>query len=299
MNGKNTLAVRGALVASVILAVAAGACGGGGQEDPAADEQVPESQQFATNPFELEPGLAIATMTHYGEGDFAVNLLSTNQEETERTPGPIEFSGGPNDEPNDESNTEVAIALADETGPVQVSRAVKATVEGRHVLDVKADGPWEIEVEQPQPSSAPKMTSFSGGDDAATPFFWLSGGLKTITMNTQAQGEGTTAVSLLDKDGNAVNFSSVSEGKDQSDPSLPSTASGTVDVPQDGIYLFDVRSDGLWRIEIAEGEQPVHADAERPTGKILGNVPSETLVSALVGIVLALTVLFLGSRGRV
>ena len=297
MNAKNTLAICGALVASVVLAVAASACGGGGQEDPAEDEQVPESQLFATGHFELEPGLAIATMTHYGEGDFVVTLLSTNQEETERTPGPIEFSGGPNDEPNDESNTEVAIALADETGPVQVSRAVKARVEGRHVLDVKADGPWEIEVEQPQPSSAPKMTSFSGGDDAATPFFWLSGGLKTITMITQ--GKGTSAVSLLDKDGIVVNFSSVSEGYDQSGPSLPATASATVDVPQDGIYLFDVRSDGLWKIEIAEGEQPVRDDAEPPWGKIMGGVPSETWVSALVGIVLALTVLFFGSRGRV
>ena len=297
MNAKNTLAICGALVASVVLAVAAGACGGGGQEDPAEDEQVPESQLFATGHFELEPGLAIATMTHYGEGDFVVTLLSTNQEETERTPGPIEFSGGPNDEPNDESNTEVAIALADETGPVQVSRAVNAPVEGRHVLDVKADGPWEVEVEQPRPSSAPTMTSFSGGDDAATPFFWLSGGLKTITMNTQ--GKGTSAVSLLDKDGNVVNFSSVSEGYDQSGPSLPATASATVDVPQDGIYLFDVRSDGLWKIEIAEGEQPVRDNAEPPWGKIMGGVPSETWVSALVGIVLALTVLFFGSRGRV
>jgi hypothetical protein len=297
MNAKNTLAICGALVASVVLAVAASACGGSGQEDPAEDEQVPESQLFATGPFELEPGLAIATMTHYGEGDFVVTLLSTNQEETERTPGPIEFSGGPNDEPNDESNTEVAIALADETGPVQVSRAVNAPVEGRHVLDVKADGPWEVEVEQPRPSSAPTMTSFSGGDDAATPFFWLSGGLKSITMNTQ--GKGLSAVSLLDKDGNVVNFSSVSEGYDQSGPSLPATASATVDVPQDGIYLFDVRSDGLWKIEIAEGEQPVRDDAEPPWGKIMGGVPSETWVSALVGIVLALTVLFLGSRGRV
>jgi hypothetical protein len=297
MNAKNTLAICGALVASVVLAVAAGACGGGGQEDPAEDEHVPESQLFATGPFELEPGLAIATMTHYGEGNFVVTLLSTNQEETERTPGPIEFSGGPNDEPNDESNTEVAIALADETGPVQVSRAVNAPVEGRHVLDVKADGPWEVEVEQPRPSSAPTMTSFSGGDDAATPFFWLSGGLKTITMNTQ--GKGTSAVSLLDKDGNVVNFSSVSEGYDQSGPSLPATASATVDVPQDGIYLFDVRSDGLWKIEIAEGEQPVRDNAEPPWGKIMGGVPSETWVSALVGIVLALTVLFFGSRGRV
>jgi hypothetical protein len=140
------------------------------------------------------------------------------------------------------------------------------------------------------------MTSFTGGDDAATPFFWLSGGFKTITMNTQ--GKGTSAVSLLDKDGNPVSFSSVSEGNDQSNPSLPSTASATVDVPQDGIYVFDVRSDGLWRIEIAEGEQPVRDDAEPSWGQIMGSVPPETLVSALVGIMLGLTVLFLGSRGR-
>ena len=60
---------------SVALIAIAGACG-------SVEEQPPESQLFATDPFGLESGLAIVEMTHQGEGDFAVALLSATQEET-------------------------------------------------------------------------------------------------------------------------------------------------------------------------------------------------------------------------
>ena len=64
---------------SVALIAIAAACG-------SEEEQPPESQLFATDPFGLESGLAIVEMTHQGEGDFAVALLSATQEETAVTP---------------------------------------------------------------------------------------------------------------------------------------------------------------------------------------------------------------------
>src|SRR5204862_18883 len=78
------------------------------------EDENPKSQLFATDPFGLESGLAIVKMSHQGKGDFIVNLLSANQEETAEAPEPVEFSG----DKNGGSNTEVAIALADETGSV-------------------------------------------------------------------------------------------------------------------------------------------------------------------------------------
>ena len=149
--------------ASVIVAfiVIAGACGSVEEEQP------PESQLFATDPFGLESGLAIVEMTHQGEGDFAVALLSATQKETAATPEPIEFSN----EQSGGSHTEVASALADTSGlGGTFSQAAHIPVEGKHLLQVKADGPWKIKVEQPRPSSAPRITSFSGDGNTATPF---------------------------------------------------------------------------------------------------------------------------------
>jgi hypothetical protein len=91
------------------------------------------------------------------------------------------------------------------------------------------------------------MTSFSGDDDTATPFFWLASGSKEVTMTSPAGGE--LEVSLLDKDGNEVAPVSSSEaGRASGEPSAPST----VHVPEDGIYLFDVRADNLWTVEFSD-----------------------------------------------
>src|SRR5919199_1893152 len=107
---KNALAGCCALVA-VFLMVVGTACGGeqGSTEDTdqksklfsvksqdsAGEDKNPKSQLFATDPFGLESGLAIVKMTHQGKGDFVVNLLSANQEETVPKSQPMEFSGDP------------------------------------------------------------------------------------------------------------------------------------------------------------------------------------------------------------
>jgi hypothetical protein len=278
--------------------VVASACGSSGQDSATKEQdqksQLPNEQSsstekqdqksriFATDPFILEPGLAIVKMNHQGNGDFVVNLLSTRQEETATARGPIEFSG----DQDGGSTTEVARALAKEQGPVAVSKAVNIPAAGKHVLDVKANGPWTIEVEQPHPSSAPKTTSFSGNNNVATPFFELSSGLKQITMTNL--NEENFGVSLLDKDGNEAKISVLDKHKGQAGVDRE-VASWTVNVNQDSLYLLDVQSDSLWTIEIADVDRPVDAEQVSSLGQG-ANAPTDfgTILISLINLAWAL-----------
>ncbi len=242
---RNVLLVCCLLVAILAPAIIANACrSGGGQGSAAVEEKKVEEQLFTTNTFELEPGLAIVEMTHQGEGSFVVYLLPAERERISK-PEQIEFSGR-QDEGN---NAKAVFTLANRTGPVDISRAVRIPEAGDHVFEVKADGPWTVEVEQPNPSDAPRMNSFSGDDDTATPFFQLTSGPKEVTTSSPAGGD--LQVSLLDKDGNEVTPVPSSEASQTGGD--PATSS-TVYVPEVGIYLFDVRTDNLWTVEISDAE---------------------------------------------
>lgn len=225
------------------------------RQDPADEEQAPpESRFFATDPFDLEQGLAIVKMTHQGEGSFVVNLLSAEQGENEATPERLEFFG---DRENG-GRAGAALPLADNAGSVNVSRAVPVPISGKHLFDVKADGPWTIQVEQPYPSEAPEPTRFSGDDDSATPFFQLSSGPKTINVTNPVGVK--FAVLLRDVNGNEITRilgdetdRTGQEGQsDQEDQT--STISSQVDISEDGIYVFDVRANNLWTVEISDAE---------------------------------------------
>lgn len=234
-------ALLGAIVASVVVANAWG--GGGGQEPGVEGQKASGEQIFATDPFNLEPGLTVVEMSHRGKGSFVVNLLSAGQEEA-ATSEPVEFSG----DKTGGSSTEMAIALADEKGPVVISKAVKVPTSGKHMLDVTADGPWTVRVEQPDPSDAAETTSFGGSDDVATPLFQLSSGPKRITVNNP--NGGALNISLLDEDGNVI---APVRGTESGRPGqYPNGATSIIDIPESGAYLFNVRANSLWAIEIAD-----------------------------------------------
>ncbi len=238
---KDILAVCGVLAAIVAPVVLIDAMGGGQGAD---EEEEPETQVSATSPFDLEPGLAIVEMTHQGEGDFLVDLLPVEEEDSSAAPARLEFFG-------DGSGTKPALILAKEIGSVDASRAVGIRTAGEHVFDVKATGPWTVRVDQPQPSDAPPPTAFSGDDDTATPLFQLSEGPKEITATNPAEGK--LEVSLLDGDGNEVER--LPEDKSgQTEGELPTTLSSTVDIAEAGVYVFDVRADSLWTVEISDAE---------------------------------------------
>ena len=241
---RNVLLVCGLLVALAAPAIISNAySNGGGQGSAAVEEKDVEERLFTTSVFELEPGLAIIQMSHQGKGGFVVDLLLAERERLSM-PEQIEFSG----RQDGESNAKAVLALADRTGPVDISRAVRIPDAGGYVFEVKADGPWTVDVEQPSPSGASRMTSFSGDDDTATPFFQLTSGSK-VTTSTPAGGN--LKVSLLNKDGYEIAPVSSSEASQaRGDP----VASSTVYISDDGIYLFDVRADHLWTVEISNSE---------------------------------------------
>ena len=172
--------------------------------------------QQVAGPFDLESGLAIFNFTHQGQRNFIVGLL-------------------------DQGGSEVDPVVANAIGPSEVSKAVDIRKADSHVLNANADGPWTIEIEQPRPSSAPSTTSFNGSGDAATSLFQLSRGLHTISFTHQ--GQRNFIVSLLDKNGKAVDPVVANEiGNSQ-----PSKA---VRVPKNDIYLLNVTADGPWTAEI-------------------------------------------------
>ena len=236
---KNILVVCGVLAAIVVPLVLIDALGRWQGSD---EEEKPETQLSATVPFDLEPGLAIVEMTHQGEGDFLVDLLPVEGDDPSTTPARLEFFG-------DGSGIRPALVLAEETGSVNASRAVGIQTAGEHVFDVKATGPWTVRVEQPRPSGVPSPTTFSGDDNTATPLFQLSEGTKEINATNPAGGK--LEVSLLDGEGNKVE-SLPEDESNQTEGEPPSTLSSTIDIPETGVYIFDVRADSLWTVEISD-----------------------------------------------
>ena len=156
------------------------------------------------------------------------------------------------------------------------------------MLDVVADGSWTIELEQPRPSSASETTRFSGEDVTATPFFWLPSGTNTLTMTSEGGG-GDFDFSLLDENGKPEGFSWLAEQRGQDGSGRPSVSS-TVEVHEEGIYLFEVREEGLWTIQITDGDPPAEFGESNSGIEVLG-VPLVLIIGALVPVALALVIL--------
>jgi len=172
-----------------------------------------KSQQ-ASDKFTLQKGLSIFKMTHDGSSNFAITLL-------------------------DENGQRVAL-LVNEIGSFDGSKAERIKIEGTYVLDISADGNWVITIEQPRPSTAPEITSFSGKTQEVTQLFSLSKGLKTFKM--KHSGDGNFAPILLDKDGNRIELLANEIGVFD--------GSKAVGIASSGIYVLDVSADGNWELVI-------------------------------------------------
>jgi hypothetical protein len=102
---------------------------------------------------------------------------------------------------------------------------------------------------------------------------------------------------LLDKDGKVANNPKLDEGTREAGPGRES-AWITSDFSDGGIYLFNVEADGLWTIEISDGEQPV--DDVQPRGIELLGVPLSLLISVLVvPVAIGIVILWRLKRSRV
>jgi len=132
--------------------------------------------------------------------------------------------------------------LANVVGPSEGSKAVQ-TKSGQHLIDVSADGPWTITIEQPRPSDAPQTSSFQGNSQTASDFFQLSEGLKRFAMTHQ--GSGHFGVTLLNKNGSRIGMESL-----LANDAGPFNGSKAVRVPREDVYLLQVSADGPWSVQV-------------------------------------------------
>jgi len=132
--------------------------------------------------------------------------------------------------------------LANVVGPSEGSKAVQ-TKSGQHLIDVSADGPWTITIEQPRPSDAPQTSSFQGNSQTASDFFQRSEGLKRFAMTHQ--GSGHFGVTLLNKDGSRIGMESLLANEVG-----PFNSSKAVRIPREDVYLLQVSADGPWSVQV-------------------------------------------------
>ncbi len=78
--------------------------------------------QQAPDPVELVAGLATVKMKHSGESNFSIWVLDKYADRVE--------------------------LLVNEIGPFDGSKAFQVPADGKYTLDISADGPWEVTIQQ-------------------------------------------------------------------------------------------------------------------------------------------------------
>ncbi len=168
----------------------------------------------ATRSFALSEGLAIVTLKHRGSSNFIVTML---------------------DDDGDPVNM-----FANTIGSDSISKAVRVRKDGEYLLNIKADGIWEVVITQPLPHETEPAFLFDGIGTKATRQFKMKNGL--CKMKLKHEGEGNFIVQLLDDEGRAIALVANEIGGYE--------GSEAVKIPKKGTYIFDVTAGGKWSIEI-------------------------------------------------
>lgn len=172
------------------------------------------SDQEATVLFDLLEGVSIFEMQNTGSGHFGIWLLDDMGENVE--------------------------LLVNEIGPFDGSKIVHINRQGDYLLDVSAEGNWEVTITQPRPTVAPETTYFSGRDQQYAGPFFLDSGLTRFTLHNT--GSGHFGIWLLDSMGNYIDLLVNEIG--------PFDGSKAVGISREGIYYLDISAQGNWEIII-------------------------------------------------
>lgn len=173
------------------------------------------SGDHASQKFHLDSGLAIFNMTHQGTYNYAVW---------------IDHNGLRED------------MLVSVIGPFDGSAATCIFVPGDYALDIKADGPWSVDITQPVYTTADKapINLSDKGQRVSRPFY-LDAGPATFKM--KHDGSSDFIINLLDSNGERHNK--------LVDWTGPFEWTETVDV-EPGIYLLNVDADGNWQVQVGQ-----------------------------------------------
>ena len=131
-------------------------------------------------------------------------------------------------------------AFANIIGSCSISRAVRINRDGDYLLNIKADGAWEIVITQPLPHVTDFSFFFDGDGTSATKQFKLLDGLCKIKL--KHRGESNFIVRLLDEQGKVADLVVNKIGDYDGSQALKIAKTGT--------YIFDVVAGGPWSIEV-------------------------------------------------
>jgi len=183
----------------------------------------------STETFTLEEGIAIFYFTHNGDSNFIVELLNAETGETVL-----------GDFPNVIGSFEGSTALG-------VTGETMYASPGEHLLNIDADGDWEVRIEQPRPSDAPTPPqTFSEEGWKVTEPFKLEEG--TATFEFTHDGSSNFIVQLYDEEGNRIDTLVNEIGEYEGSTTVGVT--GDMLDASPGIHYLSVDADGNWEINI-------------------------------------------------
>jgi len=166
-----------------------------------------------SDPFQLEEGLSVITLTHSGDSNFIVRVLSTSDDDTEY--------------------------LVNEIGDYDGVTAFGVDATGEYVLDIDADGPWTATIEQPRDTSEAEYTkSFSGEGMMVTDFIKVEEGL--AVFNFTHDGDSNFIVHLLDDGGDVVGYLANQIGEYEG---------SIAEYVDEGTYVVCIDADGEWTMD--------------------------------------------------
>jgi PKD repeat protein len=169
-----------------------------------------------TDTFTTEQKLLKVEFSHDGDSNFIVDLLTEDGEKEE--------------------------LFANEIGPYDASRYFNPPPEN-YLLDIQADGNWEITIHQSRPDSGEETpVGWTGQGDTASDVMDLQEGLHTFEFSHD--GDSNFIVELYDENGDSIALLANEIGSYEG-----STAER---IPQDGFYVLDIVADGSWTIDVTD-----------------------------------------------
>lgn len=168
---------------------------------------------------ELTAGLTLVTLRHFGRDRFKVRLL--------------------------EESGEARAQIADDRGAFQGSRAIALMESGAFVVEIVADGDWELEITHPIPTEAivrDLPLDVSGTGTQAIYFVKATPGLHTVTLTHD--GRRPFNVSVMNSQ--ARQWDRII----QANGAFSGTAAISVRNEPFDYLIFDIRADGNWTMTI-------------------------------------------------
>jgi len=168
----------------------------------------------ATPSFPIAGGMTIFRTEHRGAKNFIVTLLTADGQRVE--------------------------GLVNAIGNYNGAAGVGVPA-GQYVLQVEADGPWSVMVEQPRPTSGDAIPrTYTGrGQSVAGPFQGVGGGVRFTFMH---RGAKNFIVTLLDSEGGRV------KGLVNEIGNYDGTELTRV---EPGVFWIAIEADGDWKIDLA------------------------------------------------